>query len=155
MAPDDEETALKIQENLKSAVSNSWPRPYELGALAGTVPCPSCYGNPKVHRLTPDFGKAFNLDEPWDFKVAKRMGSYSSFAVGPKLPYFMEYPSSPPVPLELPAPAPRNPIPGLPTSEPGDVVGVGVDDGFKMSHTSAFSLEDYVLNYASDDDQGI
>ena len=62
MAPDDEPMALKIQENLKAAFANTWPRPFDLGELAGTVPCPQCHGSPRVNRLTPDFAKAFGLD---------------------------------------------------------------------------------------------
>lgn len=74
MAADDEQTALKVQENLKAAVANLWPKPFELGALAGTVPCPQCHGQPRIRRLTPDFAKALDLGEKWDFKLAKRMG---------------------------------------------------------------------------------
>ena len=149
MAPDDESQALKIQENLKSAVANLWPRPFELEALAGTVHCPQCNGSPRVRRLTPDFAKALGMDEPWDFKIAKRLGSHRQLAVGARRPQrlLLEYPGTRPNPVELPPPMPEK---GPGKAEAAD----GADGtGFKVSHSSAFSLDDYVLNYASDDDE--
>lgn len=152
MAADDEPTALKIQENLKSAFANTWPRPFDLGAKAGTVPCPECDGHPKVHRLTPDFAKAFGLQAPWDFNISKRIGAKifnmqneaqllkSRF----RKEQFLEYPGAPPVPVEMTEP------------EKKDKASSGEDEkdesGFKLTHKSAFSLEDYVLNFASDDE---
>lgn len=148
MAPDDEPTALKIQENLKAAVANLWPRPFELGALAGTVPCSECNGNPRVRRLTPDFGKALGLDEPWDLKISKRLGAFRQFAVGARRPtrQYLEYPGEAPASVELPVPTPQK---GPSPSEKG----AGDGSGFKVSHSSAFSLDDYVLNYVSDDEE--
>lgn len=40
--------ALKIQENLKHAIANIWPRPFETGILAGCQACPQCAGSPRV-----------------------------------------------------------------------------------------------------------
>lgn len=42
------QNSMKIQENLKAAMANIWPRPYEIGVKAGTQPCPQCAGSPKV-----------------------------------------------------------------------------------------------------------
>lgn len=152
MAADDENQAMKIQENLKSAVANQWPRPFELGALAGTLACPECHGNPRVRRLTPDFAKALGMDEPWDFKLSKRFGAFRQLAVDPRRRpqrEYVEYPGSIPNPVELPPPMPKK----GPDSK-GDGSGDGTDGtGFKVSHSSAFSLDDYVLNYVSDDDE--
>jgi hypothetical protein len=147
-AADDEPTALKVAENLKAAVANIWPRPFELGALAGTVPCPQCNGSPRVRRLTPDFGRALGMDEPWDFQIAKRWGTRRMALGGgaPERRFFLEYPGAAPAPVELPAPMPKTKV------EAADGGGGGEGSGFKMSQKSAFSLEDYVLNYASDDD---
>lgn len=150
MAPDDENTALKIQENLKAAVANLWPRPFELGALAGTVPCPQCHGSPRVRRLTPDFAKALGMDETWDFKIAKRMGHRVMFpsAGRHRRQQYLEYPGAAPNPVELaPPPGPQK------AQSKGDAQEGAEDTGFKVSHSSAFSLEDYVLNYVSDDDE--
>ena len=111
MAADDEDQALKIQENLKAAVANIWPRPFDAAPLAGTVTCPECLGNPRIRRLTPDFAKAFGMDEPWDFKISKRIGSYQQFTVGPrrKTHEMLEYPGERPIPVELPVPRPEKP----------------------------------------------
>ena len=159
MAPDDENTAMKVQENLKAAVANLWPRPFELGALAGTVACPQCAGAPRVRRLTPDFGKALGMEEGWDFKIAKRTGRRFFFPRDqPRDPgappppaqrarQFPEYPAAPPAPIELPAPPPDK------AAAKAEGAAGGEGDGFKVSHTSAFSLDDYVLNYASDDEE--
>jgi hypothetical protein len=152
MAADDENQAMKIQENLKSAVANQWPRPFELGALAGTLACPECHGNPRVRRLTPDFAKALGMDEPWDFKLSKRFGAFRQLAVDPRRRpqrEYLEYPGSIPNPVELPPPMPKK---GSASKDDG--TGDGTDGtGFKVSHSSAFSLDDYVLNYVSDDDE--
>ena len=149
MAPDDEPTALKIQENLKQAVANLWPRPFDLGALAGTVQCPDCHGGSRVRRLTPDFAKALGMDEPWDFQISKRFGAFKTMVIGPRKPprQFLEYPGARPNPVELPAPMPKKGPSKAESGEGGDA------SGFKVSHSSAFSLDDYVLNYASDDDE--
>ena len=147
MAPDDEPTALKIAENLKAAVANIWPRPFNLTIHAGTVACTECNGSAKVRRLTPDIAKAFGLEEPWDFQIAKRWGS-RRLAVGsdaPKQRLFLEYPASEPRPIELPAPTPQKIGPG----------GSGEGSGFNVNQKGAFSLDDYVLNYASDDDENL
>jgi hypothetical protein len=154
MAADDENQALKIQENLKSAVANQWPRPFELGALAGTMTCPECSGSPRVRRLTPDFAKALGMDEPWDFKISKRFGAFRQLAVDPRRrpqTEYLEYPGSKPNPVELPAPMPKK---GPDGKGGADGTADGTDgSGFKVSHSSAFSLDDYVLNYVSDDDE--
>jgi hypothetical protein len=158
MAPDDENTALKVGENLKAAVANLWPRPFELGALAGTVACPACRGAPRVRRLTPNFARALGMEEAWDFAVAKRLGAKAllpprgpgaaarAAAAGapPGRRLFRELPHAPPVPVELPPPAPKKAV--------ADKAGAAEGDGFRVSHTSAFSLDDYVLNYPSDDE---
>ena len=63
---------------------------------AGTVSCPTCHGNPKVRRLTPDFGKAFDLGPRWDERVAARMGQWFWGAESrpvDKRKLFLEYPS--------------------------------------------------------------
>lgn len=157
MAPDDEAMALKIQENLKAAYANTWPRPFDLGALAGTVPCTECGGNPKVNRLTPDFGKIFGLDGSWDFNISKRIGAVKVVPQrhdGEGVPVFfggkknlLEYPASPPIPVELPVPKPEK------EKKKEDGSNETADSGFKVTHKSAFSLDDYVLNFASDDEQ--
>lgn len=150
MAPDDEPTALKIQENLKAAVANIWPRPFDaaIGVLAGTVPCTECNGNPRVRRLTPDFAKALGLEEPWQFQITRRIGSYKQHALDGRRPrrQYLEYPSSAPVPVEMPSPSPPPP-PNAPQKEDSE------ESGFRISHQSAFTLEDYVLNYVSDDEK--
>lgn len=145
MAADDEENALKVQENLKSAVANLWPKPFDLGVAAGTVACPQCHGSPRIRRLTPDFARALNLGDKWDFQIAKRMGRMLAFGRQPR--QFLEYPGAAPVPVELPASKPEK------SATQQDKAGAEDEAGFKMSHTSAFSLDDYVLNYASDDDE--
>lgn len=155
MAPDDEGTSMKIQENLKSAFANAFPRPFDLGALAGTVPCPQCNGHPKVRRLTPNFAKAFGLDETWDFTISKRVGarqlsgqgddSQMQMRFGPRKK-FLEYPASPPNPVEMPEPTPQK------GKKKDDEEKDSGSSGFKLSHKSAFSLDDYVLNFASDDE---
>lgn len=147
MAPDDEATAMKIQENLKNAYANAWPRPFDLGALAGTVPCTACGGNPKIHRLTPDFAKVFGLDCNWDFKISKRIGGIrghdrSTFA----RKQLLEYPASPPMPVEMPEPKPKKNAKDEGDGESSDV------GGFRVSNKGAYSLDDYVLNFASDDE---
>ena len=134
--------AMKIQENLKMAVANIWPKPFDTGALAGTVPCGACGGAPRVRRLTPDFGKAFGLGEPWDFAVAKRMGR--SFLFRENRPagqrrLFLEAPASPPAnPVELPAERPAKEVAAAKEGE-------GSGSGFTVSSSAAFNLEDYVL----------
>lgn len=155
MAPDDEANAMKIQENLKSAYANTWPRPFDMGALAGTVPCTECGGNPKVNRLTPDFAKVFGLDGTWDFKISKRFGGFREYDDEEDRVFFakdgqrrmLEYPSSAPIPVEIPEPKPD--VKGKVKKDEGDAGDVG---GFKVSHKGAFSLDDYVLNFASDDE---
>jgi hypothetical protein len=142
MAPDDEGQAMKIQENLKAAYGNTATRPFVFGALAGTIPCTECGGNPKVHRLTPDFAKVFGLGGTWDFEISKRMGG----GAASQGPLFLEYPASPPIPVEIPAPRP-DPKKGN-ASEDADKA----DKGFVVSKKEAYNLDDYVLNFASDDE---
>lgn len=45
------------------------PIPKPLGIMAGTVPCPECWGNPKVHLYGANLEDVLNLSLPWDFKV--------------------------------------------------------------------------------------
>lgn len=89
------------------------------------------------------------MDEMWDFKIAKRVGSRTAMVIGPRRQkrQFLEYPGSMPDPVELPPPMP---VKGPAKSDGEASAG---DSGFKVSHASAFSLEDYVLNYVSDDDE--
>lgn len=147
-APDDEQTAMKIQENLKMAVANIWPKPFDTGALAGTVPCGACGGAPRVRRLTPDFGKAFGLGEAWDFSVAKRMGRMFLTKQGRPADaarLFLEFPASPPAsPVELPA---ERPAKEVAAAKEGD----SASGSFTLSSSAAFNLEDYVLPYVDDE----
>ena len=157
MAPDDEGQAMKIQENLKAAYGGIVTRPFVEGALAGTVPCTACGGNPKVHRLTPDFGKVFGLDGTWDFAISKRIGSMRRGATerggeGGKggndaRPLFLEYPSSAPVPVEIPTPRPD------PKAAKAGGEGDDGEKGFVVSKKEAYNLDDYVLNFVSDDEE--
>ena len=64
---------------------------------------------------------------------------------------YLEYPASPPVPIELPAPRPLKPIPGQQQVEEGAAgSGAGAGgDGFRVTAGGTFSVEDYVLPYAS------
>jgi hypothetical protein len=145
MAPDDEGQAMKIQENLKAAYSNAATRPFVFGALAGTVPCTACGGNPKVHRLTPDFGKVFGLNGTWDFDISRRIGG-QRMADRAERPVFLEYPASAPIPVEIPTPRPD------PKKASEGAEGDAGDKGFIVSKKEAYNLDDYVLNFVSDDE---
>lgn len=155
MAPDDEGQAMKIQENLKAAYGGAVTRPFVFGALAGTVPCTACGGNPKVHRLTPDFGKVFGLEGTWDFNISKRMGGVVRRGSGGggsgreegRRPLFLEYPSSAPMPVEIPTPRPD------PKAAKDGGEGDAGDKGFVVSKKEAYHLDDYILNFASDDEE--
>lgn len=146
---DDEQQAMQIQENLKMAVANVFPRPFDAVPTAGTVACPTCHGSPVVRRLTPDFGKALCLGPLWDERVAARLGVWywgrENRPEGKKK-LFLEYPSAPVKnPIELPAPRPFS-TEGAP-AKPEDKAGQG--PGW-VGRT--LNLEDYVINYASDDE---
>lgn len=68
--------------------------PYPL--LQGTVACPTCKGNPKVRRLTPDFAQALSLGPLWDEVIMARCGRwYFGLENRPedKRRLFLEYPS--------------------------------------------------------------
>ncbi len=152
MAPDDEGQAMKIQENLKAAYGGTSTRPFVFEPLAGTVPCTACGGNPKVHRLTPDFGKVFGLDGTWDFDISRRMGGMlrrhgSDKSQNASRPLFLEYPSSAPMPVEIPTPQPDPK-----KAKDGDEEDAG-DKGFVVRKNESYNLDDYVLNFASDDEE--
>jgi hypothetical protein len=60
------------------------------------VACPTCKGNPKVRRLTPDFAKALSLGPLWDEVIMARCGRwYFGLENRPedKRRLFLEYPS--------------------------------------------------------------
>lgn len=152
-AEDDEEKAMQVQENLKMAVANIFPRPFNSGPLAGTVTCPTCQGNPKVRRLTPDFAKALNFGSLWDQKIAVRMGNWywgNDSPSGGKRRHYLEYPSAPVKdPIELPAPKPVN-IPASVRAKYEKEQAEAQQAGGVV--TKKMEMEDYVINYATDDE---
>ncbi|KAI3438717.1 hypothetical protein D9Q98_001137 [Chlorella vulgaris] len=151
--PDDEQKAMQVQENLKMAVANVFPRPFDSRPTAGTVACPLCLGSPCVHRLTPDFAKALNMGPLWDEQIVGRMGRWYWGADRPadKQKLFLEYPTAPVRdPIELPAP--RKAVRGdQDPPKPDDKPGMGARPSGWV--TRASDLEDYVITYASDDER--
>lgn len=155
-AEDDEQRAMEIQENLKFAVANIFPRPFDAVPTAGTVSCPSCLGSPKVHRITPDFAKALDMGPLWDEKVAARMGSWfwgKESRPADKRRIYLEYPSARVArTVEEPVPRPRE----LTASEKDALEQEKKQkerearSGFRVEQT--FNLEDFILPWASDDE---
>lgn len=45
--------------------------------VAGTIPCPTCYNQPKVRRHTPNFARVFRMEDPWWFSVRFHHSPYS------------------------------------------------------------------------------
>ncbi|PSC76683.1 molecular chaperone [Micractinium conductrix] len=154
-ADDDDQRAMQVQENMRLAVANVFPRLFDSLVTAGTVSCPTCHGNPKVRRLTPDFGKAFDLGPRWDERVAARMGQWFWGAESrpvDKRKLFLEYPSAPVKnPIELPAPRPPadGQIDGRREAEKA-AAEEAAKTGFLVS--KANDMEGYMLPYASDDE---
>ncbi|KAL4438015.1 hypothetical protein ABPG77_004236 [Micractinium sp. CCAP 211/92] len=153
-AEDDELRAMQVQENMKLAVANIFPRPFDSLVTAGTVLCPTCHGNPRVRRLTPDFAKALWLAPRWDEQIAARMGEFFwglEGRRGEKRRLFLEYPSGPVKnPIELPAP---RPVPEW--QEDGKKLAEQLAKEAKEKGTSAGKKQDvdmYIIPYASDDE---
>lgn len=148
-SPDDETNAMKIQDNLKAAVANIFPRPFDMGILAGTQACPQCRGSPRVHRLTPDFAKAFGMEDAWDWEISRRRGR--RFVLRENRPadkrrLYLEFPSAPPPPVELPAKQPQ------PAAPPGKRDDKAEAEKESRRIEVSYSIEDYILPYASDED---
>jgi len=147
-----------MRDNLEQRVAGL-PQAYQLPPTAGTVKCPNCHGRPVMNRITPNFGQAFNMDESWDFKIAKRC---SRLFMGPedrpadRQRLFFEYGHEAPVARELPLQrhysflttkdAKKNPR-NKPINLPG-----GLNNEFRhkkkvMAAEKAFSKAGYKLPY--------
>eukprot|EP00887_Chlorella_sp_A99_P000898 scaffold5.g898.t1 len=182
-SPDDETNAMKIQDNLKAAVANIFPRPFDMGILAGTQACPQCRGSPRVHRLTPDFAKAFGMEDAWDWEISRRRGrrfvlrenrralgaawllvlheppllracsallgarAARTRAPADKRRLYLEFPSAPPPPVELPAKQPQ------PAAPPGKRDDKAEAEKESRRIEVSYSIEDYILPYASGADR--
>ena len=100
----DDEEAWNIMDNLKAAMANQ-TRPHRPKAAAGTVPCPTCYGQCVLYRHTPDFETLFRLDGTWVDQIARKGVRQSSFSK--KLDFAEEIlvgepPRKPPVKKKMP-----------------------------------------------------
>lgn len=76
--------------------------------------------------------------------MVRRDGSNISNA---ERPLFLEYPASAPVPVEIPTPRPD------PKKAKGGDEGDAGDKGFVVRKNESYNLDDYVLNFASDDEE--
>ncbi|CAD7696100.1 unnamed protein product [Ostreobium quekettii] len=109
--------------NLKAAMANK-RRPHPHRHAAGTVPCPTCFGQAVIHRHTPDILKVFELKSPWIFEVGTTPASPPTPKV---LQMYAEYPTGPPPPLpKIEKPKPK--IRGLEGRSLDEVVLPFVDD---------------------------
>jgi hypothetical protein len=148
-------------DNMKAAVANIFPRPFQTAPLAGTIACPACGGDPVIHRLTPNSLQAFGLEEPWDFNISKRLGRFFRGRAGrpeERRRLYLEHPSRAPTPSEMPGQKPRKKDPAArrkeqQKAEAEAAAAAVMGGGFTISHRSAYTLEDYVLNYVSDEDE--
>jgi len=68
---EEDDEAWNLMDNLKAAMANR-PRPHKHRHLAGTVPCPACYGQCQLSRHTPDVVSLLNLDGTWQQQIARK-----------------------------------------------------------------------------------
>lgn len=154
-ADDEDMRAMQVQENMKLAVANVFPRPFDSVVSAGTVSCPSCQGNPRVRRLTPDYAKALGLGPRWDQAIAARLGQWywgAEMPDGRQRKLYLEYPSEPVRnPIETPAPRPNPEWREDGRKQYEKARKEAEESGEVWSDKS--ELDKYIIPYATDDER--